>query len=327
MGLIWKYGSWLGLALILFVLLPVRVFAQAMEYTIQPGETIASIAARHGVSSAAILSLNKIQNPNLIRPGQKILLPGVLPASQPGQPQIYTVQRGDTLYGIARAYRVSPEALLASNRLNTNSNIYVGQQLVIPGVVAPPVPVIVVEQAQPVVVVPPPAPVYVAPTAVPPTAVPPTAAPVVAAYPAGGLSQRINGDAGFVQTMQTAIQWLAANDPAALSVAEAYITVIAPSALPNSALADFRFDGYTKTCNVGMLVAETVPLTASLLYHEALHCKHGFDGVYLPNWQEESYAYTEQIAFLRRHNQANEQIAFYEQVLAQYRNNGVIANP
>jgi LysM repeat protein len=46
--------------------------------------------------------------------------------------QVYTVQRGDTLSGIAQSFGVSQEALMEANSLRNPNHIYVGQQLIIP---------------------------------------------------------------------------------------------------------------------------------------------------------------------------------------------------
>jgi LysM repeat protein len=54
------------------------------------------------------------------------------PAYAPG-PTVHVVQRGETLYSIARRYGVSVGAICAANSIADPSLIYAGQQLVIPG--------------------------------------------------------------------------------------------------------------------------------------------------------------------------------------------------
>jgi murein DD-endopeptidase MepM/ murein hydrolase activator NlpD len=49
------------------------------------------------------------------------------------QPLRYTVQRGDTLYRVARIYGVSPANLMAANGLSNPRQLEAGQVLIIPG--------------------------------------------------------------------------------------------------------------------------------------------------------------------------------------------------
>jgi LysM repeat protein len=46
--------------------------------------------------------------------------------------EAYVVKRGDSIYGIARCYGISPGLLAERNGLNRNGNVYAGQRLVIP---------------------------------------------------------------------------------------------------------------------------------------------------------------------------------------------------
>lgn len=45
-------------------------------YTVKAGDTLPAIGKRYGVSWKEIASLNKLKNPNLIFPGQKLTIPG-----------------------------------------------------------------------------------------------------------------------------------------------------------------------------------------------------------------------------------------------------------
>jgi LysM repeat protein len=119
---------------------------QTVIYVVQTGDTLYSIARRFGVTVAAIAQINNISNTRYIQVGQRLLIPRTgyvtpvpqTPTPQPG-PVVYIVQRGDTLYSIARRYGTTVEAIAIQNHIVNPSLIYAGQRLVITGgVVVPP---------------------------------------------------------------------------------------------------------------------------------------------------------------------------------------------
>ena len=71
--------------------------------------------------------LNDLPDPNLIYVGQVLRLP-----TEQLQ-QVYTVQRGDTLWAIAQRYKTSVEALVRANAIQNPNLIFAGQTLQIPG--------------------------------------------------------------------------------------------------------------------------------------------------------------------------------------------------
>ncbi len=57
-------------------------------YTVVSGDTLSSIAKRYGITLRELIEANDIQNPNLIRVGQKLAIPGIIkpPTPQPEPP-------------------------------------------------------------------------------------------------------------------------------------------------------------------------------------------------------------------------------------------------
>jgi nucleoid-associated protein YgaU len=55
-------------------------------YIVQTGDTLSAIARRFGVTVAVIVETNHIRDPNLIRPGQRLLIPGPEPQPEPEPP-------------------------------------------------------------------------------------------------------------------------------------------------------------------------------------------------------------------------------------------------
>jgi LysM repeat protein len=102
-------------------------------YTVRPGDNLFRIALRFGTTIQAIVQANGIINPRLIRVGQVLWIP----SPSGGTPTVHIVQRGDTLYSIARRFGTTYQVLAAVNGLSNPRLIYVGQRLIIPGPGAP----------------------------------------------------------------------------------------------------------------------------------------------------------------------------------------------
>lgn len=90
-------------------------------YYVQAGDTLSGIAAKFGTTVSALVSANRIANPNVIYVGQKILLGG--------QSNAYTVQAGDTLSGIAVSHGTTWQALASKNHISNPNVIFVGQTI------------------------------------------------------------------------------------------------------------------------------------------------------------------------------------------------------
>ena len=122
-------------------------------YAVQPGDTLDSIASQFCITTAEIQRLNTIVDVNTLQIGDELRIPiregacgGAAPAAaeaaaeaaaaepeqRPGE--IYIVQSGDTLAGIADSFGFGWEELAAYNNLSAfeADNLFVGQELVIP---------------------------------------------------------------------------------------------------------------------------------------------------------------------------------------------------
>lgn len=100
-------------------------------YTIKRGDTLWGISRRYGVSIQNIVEWNNIQNPNLIYPGQRLIIYGTYNSSSNSSNNAvyYTVQRGDSLWRIARRYRTCPRRIARINGITNPNLIYPGQIL------------------------------------------------------------------------------------------------------------------------------------------------------------------------------------------------------
>jgi lipoprotein-anchoring transpeptidase ErfK/SrfK len=103
-------------------------------YIVQPGDTMLSIAARHGVSVSQLARANGLHWSSWVYVGQRLTIPGRTAGShQSSGSTIYIVRRGDTLTRIASRHGVSVTSLARANGLHLYSWVYAGQRLTIPG--------------------------------------------------------------------------------------------------------------------------------------------------------------------------------------------------
>lgn len=95
------------------------------KYTIEKGDSLYSISKKFNTTVDALKTLNNITS-NILSIGDTILIP-----SPSQKNNTYIVERGDTLYSIAKRLGVSVNALKAANNLTSNM-LSVGDKLIIP---------------------------------------------------------------------------------------------------------------------------------------------------------------------------------------------------
>ncbi len=105
------------------------------RHTVRAGDTLSDIASAYNVSVSSLKRANGLRS-SRIYPGKELLLPAAVEKSTPERtvvgPGTYKVQKGDTLYDIARRFGISISDLRRANGLRT-SRIYPGDVLQIPG--------------------------------------------------------------------------------------------------------------------------------------------------------------------------------------------------
>jgi LysM repeat protein len=132
---------------------PVENVAPVSTYTVERGDSLWSIAKKHGLTVAELSKANNVSSGTALKPGRKLIIPG-----KPGQPAAaqaetapaasttttaakptngeavrHTVQSGESLGVIARKYGVSVGELAAANNITDPSKVRAGQSLIVPG--------------------------------------------------------------------------------------------------------------------------------------------------------------------------------------------------
>jgi membrane-bound lytic murein transglycosylase D len=111
-------------------------------YTVRTGDTLSVLAARYGVSLQSILTDNSGLQADRIKPGDRIMIP-VVKEITPDEASAaqnssgnwsgtWTVKSGDTLWSIARFYKVTPEELGAANKIPIDGALSIGKVLRVP---------------------------------------------------------------------------------------------------------------------------------------------------------------------------------------------------
>ena len=97
----------------------------SINYTVKKGDSLYKIATKYNTSVSAIQKLNNLNNINL-SVGQVLKIPN----SVSNNNKNYTVQKGDSLYSIAKKFNTTIDSIKKKNNL-TNNLLSIGQKLII----------------------------------------------------------------------------------------------------------------------------------------------------------------------------------------------------
>ena len=125
-----------------FCLTPAAAAAQEEWYSVQPGDTIESIAAQFDISAELIIERNGLAQASPIVVDQILIIPLAEPAAiSPGASghsdggfaeHTHIVQRGETLQAVAQLYGFDWQTLARANNIANPHLIYAGQALIVP---------------------------------------------------------------------------------------------------------------------------------------------------------------------------------------------------
>ena len=103
------------------------------HYTVASGDTLSGIASKFSVSTMTIWWANHLTSKDQLHIGENLVIP-------PVDGLVVTVQAGDTLASLATKYKISDAAIVSTNEL-TDTNLIVGEVLILPGAKGAPIPV------------------------------------------------------------------------------------------------------------------------------------------------------------------------------------------
>ncbi len=139
-----------------------EVAAKTVDYTVQRGDSLIQLAARYGLSPDELAALNDTSASRMLQLGERLSVPNrpaldsartadttsttaVVASSDTRSSAVassvdlsksattrYTVQRGDSLIGLAANYNVTVEDLARLNKLSANAMLQTSQRLLVP---------------------------------------------------------------------------------------------------------------------------------------------------------------------------------------------------
>ena len=148
-----------SISLILYALLIIALSASVFAdstYIVKKGDTLYSISRRYELTVAELRTANNLSENDVLQAGQKLTIPsaditnaaalsavpekkGNVPVSEIAKnTETYSVQKGDTLYSIARRHNIKLYDLLSINNMANDAVIKVGQHIKVPAKPAAP---------------------------------------------------------------------------------------------------------------------------------------------------------------------------------------------
>jgi len=141
-----KFARKLFINLFIFMIFSLSLFADS-SYKVEKGDTLYSISRKYQITVAELRAANNLSENDIIKIGQKLIIPTAdistaaallsdntkkednQAKALENASSIYVVQKGDTLYAIARKCGLTVAELVSLNNMDTSTVIKVGQKL------------------------------------------------------------------------------------------------------------------------------------------------------------------------------------------------------
>ena len=98
---------------------------EIIEYVVEPGDNLSSIAEKFGISLNTVLWANDLSQNSTIKLGKKLI---ILPVSG----VIHYVKKDDTISELAATYKADVKEIIEFNELSGEGDVFIGDILIIP---------------------------------------------------------------------------------------------------------------------------------------------------------------------------------------------------
>jgi LysM repeat protein len=109
-----------------------KIYVRYGKYRVVKGDSFRSIAKRFSMSTKELMRVNLMDEKSKLKVGDKLRVPfeqKVVDAIVRGE---YNIESGDTIYSIAKKFKLDPNELERVNNISSHTLIKVGKKLIIP---------------------------------------------------------------------------------------------------------------------------------------------------------------------------------------------------
>lgn len=104
--------------------------SNGVYYLVQTGDTLGSIALKFNVTVDELMQVNGLSNPDILSPGQQLLIPGLSGIQGLITPIILTFD--ESVKDLSRIYSVNLNSLIILNKITSLSTYIAGREILIP---------------------------------------------------------------------------------------------------------------------------------------------------------------------------------------------------